>query len=170
MEPKKYKPSVNFVRLCHASESCRLQAYKCPAGKWTVGWGHTGPEVKEGYTVTQEKADQDFIDDCKGFSAWLNRNIEFKNQNRFDAVMDLIYNIGQGRLMKNKDLYYALKNDPDNKNRISKGFRKHIYANGSHNGKDDDHDGLIDEPGEVQMLPGLITRRERDLKLYFFGE
>lgn len=162
-----WKPSKAFEKLCHESESCRLTAYKCPAGKPTIGWGHTGPDVQLGMTITQEQADRYFIEDCRYFIDWLNRNISFKSQNKFDAVLDLIYNIGPGNLVKNADLYLALKNDQNNKDRICKGFRKHVYANGTHDGKDNDGDGLIDEKGEVQKLKGLENRREKELNLYF---
>ena len=47
-------------------------------------------------------------------------------------------------------------------------FRRWVYGgNGMHNGKDDDGDGLIDEPGEKMKEPGLITRRENEIKLYY---
>jgi lysozyme len=40
-------------------EELRLVAYLCPAGKWTVGYGRTGPEVVEGVTWTAEQAEAD---------------------------------------------------------------------------------------------------------------
>ena len=38
-------------------EGCRLKSYKDIGGIWTIGWGHTGPEVVEGLIWTQEQAD-----------------------------------------------------------------------------------------------------------------
>ena len=42
-------------------EGCKLKAYKCPEGIWTIGWGNTtyedGRPVKEGDIIAQEKAD-----------------------------------------------------------------------------------------------------------------
>ena len=38
-------------------EGCKLKAYKCPAGVWTVGWGSTGPDVTENTVWTQQQAD-----------------------------------------------------------------------------------------------------------------
>lgn len=47
--------------LIQKHEGCRLQAYLCPAGVWTVGWGTTrypdGTPVKEGDIITQDYAD-----------------------------------------------------------------------------------------------------------------
>lgn len=52
------------IALCHAatlakaSEGCRLTAYWDDFGKvWTVGWGATGPDVKEGTVWSQQHAD-----------------------------------------------------------------------------------------------------------------
>ena len=36
--------AMDFIE---AWEGCRLTAYKCPAGIWTIGVGHTGPDVHE---------------------------------------------------------------------------------------------------------------------------
>lgn len=41
--------TMDFIE---AWEGCRLQAYKCPAGIWTIGVGHTGPDVHEGDEIT----------------------------------------------------------------------------------------------------------------------
>ena len=47
--------------LIQKHEGCRLQAYLCPAGVWTIGWGTTrypdGTPVKEGDIITQDYAD-----------------------------------------------------------------------------------------------------------------
>ena len=34
------KASKSAYVLIHTFEGCRLHAYKCPAGVWTIGWGH----------------------------------------------------------------------------------------------------------------------------------
>ena len=51
------KISSKGVSLIKSFEGCRLKAYKCPAGVWTIGYGHTSG-VKEGDTITQEQADE----------------------------------------------------------------------------------------------------------------
>ena len=47
-------------------EGCRLTAYKPVATEiyWTIGWGHYGPDVKEGQTITQAEADRLLVIDC----------------------------------------------------------------------------------------------------------
>jgi len=44
-------------------EGCRLTAYKCPAGVLTIGYGHTGKDVKPGMKITQTQADALFETD-----------------------------------------------------------------------------------------------------------
>ena len=48
-------------------EGCVLKAYKArPAEKyWTIGYGHYGPDVKEGDVITKERADELFKQDLK---------------------------------------------------------------------------------------------------------
>lgn len=83
-------------------EGCRLTAYKCPAGVWTIGWGTTiymsGQRVREGDTITQEDADSLLL--------WYCSHIVLpKGQlttNQKVALYSLIYNIGQGAFDKSK--------------------------------------------------------------------
>ena len=43
------------------NEGCRLTAYQDTLGIWTIGYGHTGPEVCEGLVWTQDQADAAFL-------------------------------------------------------------------------------------------------------------
>lgn len=52
------------VALISKAEGCRLKAYKCPAGVWTIGWGRT-ERVRRGDTCTQERADDWLCDDLR---------------------------------------------------------------------------------------------------------
>lgn len=78
-------------------EQCRLKAYWDAKGKvWTIGWGHTGPDVYEGSVITQARADQLLRDRLAnefvpGVLTVINRSMA---QNEFDAMVDLAYNIG----------------------------------------------------------------------------
>ena len=49
--------SENGVNLIKIFEGCRLEAYKCPSGVLTIGYGHTGAEVHVGMEITQTEAD-----------------------------------------------------------------------------------------------------------------
>ena len=80
-------------------EGCRLDAYKCPAEVWTVGYGHTGPEVVPGYSITQPVADQLLRDDLDRFEKAVITNIDVAlDQCEFDALVSFTYNCGAGAL------------------------------------------------------------------------
>lgn len=77
-------------------EKCRLRAYLDSRGVWTIGWGHTGPEVVQGLTWTQQQADQTFLRDTDWAEAAVNDLVLVTlTQCMFDALVSLMYNIGK---------------------------------------------------------------------------
>ena len=93
------KTSSKGVSLIKSFEGCRLKSYKCPAGVWTIGFGHTAG-VKEGDTITQEQADEYLRNDLAKYEkAVMNYDgIYHFNQNQFDALVSFTYNCGAGNL------------------------------------------------------------------------
>lgn len=87
--------SENGLNLIKSFEGCRLAAYKCPAGIWTIGWGHTG-DVKPGETITQEQADRLLVEDMVAYENKVDKYdaIYHWNQNEFDALVSFAYNVG----------------------------------------------------------------------------
>ena len=87
-------------KLIKHFEGCKLTAYKCPAGVWTIGWGHTAG-VKQGQTITQAQADKYFVDDMVIYENHVKRIVKLPlNQNQFDALVSFCYNCGAGNLQK----------------------------------------------------------------------
>jgi len=88
------------IDLIKRFEGCRLTAYKCPAGIWTIGYGHTG-NVQKGQKITQEEADRllkaDLIVHCNNVSRLVRVPL---NQNQFDALVSFEYNVGYGNFAK----------------------------------------------------------------------
>lgn len=88
----------NFEKLCKKWEGCELKAYKDAAGVWTIAYGHTGDDVYEGLEITQAQADALFEKDAAKHCKALNKRLDLLgialNQNRFDAVLDMVYNLG----------------------------------------------------------------------------
>jgi GH24 family phage-related lysozyme (muramidase) len=87
------------VALMHHFEGCRLHAYKCPVGIWTIGWGDTGPHVKEGLVWTQAQADEAFRNRlAREFEPGVAKAIgaAFTTPAQFGAMVALAYNIGVG--------------------------------------------------------------------------
>lgn len=83
------------LNLIKQSEGCRLQSYKCPAGVWTIGYGHTSG-VTAGQVITQAQADAFLASDVEKFEKNVNKFYEqYKwNQNEFDALVSFAFNIG----------------------------------------------------------------------------
>lgn len=80
-------------------EGCRLTAYKCPAGVWTIGYGHTGAvdgvKVGKGMKITKDKAAELLRSDCARFEAHVSKYGSYNwTQNEFDALVSFAYNVG----------------------------------------------------------------------------
>lgn len=83
--------------LTKGFEQCRLTAYQDAVGVWTIGWGHTGPEVCAGLVWTQAQADLQLTIDEKNAVAAVNSLVQvILTQHEFDALVDLVFNIGGG--------------------------------------------------------------------------
>jgi lysozyme len=92
-----------LLKLIRDSEGCKLTAYQCPSGVWTVGYGYTGADIKKGVTWTQEKADECLLVTAM---AVLDRAIKYSpilataNMEKQAAIADFIYNLGVGNYSK----------------------------------------------------------------------
>lgn len=87
-------------------EGCRLEAYLCPAGKWTIGYGHTR-DVKPGDRLDSQEAALELLKkDLEKYENYVNEFaaqgiLSFPlNQNQFDALTSFCYNCGKGNLQK----------------------------------------------------------------------
>ena len=92
------------LKLIVQFEGCRLKAYQCAAGVWTIGYGHTAG-VKPGQTITQAQAEEYLRQDCRKFEAYVNNSAYVPitgqlNQNQFDALVSFAFNCGAGNLKK----------------------------------------------------------------------
>jgi len=92
------KISENGLSLIKHFEGCELQAYKCPAGVWTIGYGHI-KTAHEGKVITQEQADEMLVEEMAEYEGYINRAVKVElNQNQFDAMVSWVYNLGNGNL------------------------------------------------------------------------
>jgi len=86
------------IELIRHFEGCRLDAYLCPAGVWTIGYGHTA-DVKEGDSIDQEAAEAFLIEDLEKFEQAVTRLVEVPlTQQQFDALVSWTFNLGAGNL------------------------------------------------------------------------
>ena len=86
-------------------EGCRPKAYKpVPTEKyWTIGWGHYGPDVQEGQTITQARADSMLEADCQRYADAVDNPAycpltDHLNANQRDALISFAFNCGAGCL------------------------------------------------------------------------
>lgn len=83
------------IELIKRYEGCYLEAYKCPAGVWTIGYGHT-KNVRAGMKITKVEAEQMLVQDLATYEAKVEKyNKKYAwNQNEFDALVSFAFNIG----------------------------------------------------------------------------
>lgn len=96
------KPGLWLIK---SWEGCRLTAYKPVSTEqyWTIGWGHYGPDVKEGQIITQEQADALLLQDCQRFADAVDNpaycpQTKQLNANQRDALISFTFNCGIGNL------------------------------------------------------------------------
>ena len=89
------KTSETGVALIKRFEGLELQAYQDIAGIWTIGYGHTGPDVKPGQKISEREAEELLRRDLKPREEAVSRLVSVGlNQNEFDALVSFIYNVG----------------------------------------------------------------------------
>ena len=93
------------LALIKRFEGCRLKAYKPIPTEiyWTIGWGHYGPDVREGQTITQPEADAMLTADCQRFADAVDDpaccpQTARLNDNQRDALISFAFNCGAGCL------------------------------------------------------------------------
>ena len=96
--------SAAGIALIKRFEGCRLTAYKCSAGVWTIGYGHTSG-VHSGQAITQAQADALLRKDLEKFERYVNSTAYVPitaqlNENQFAALVSFAFNCGQGNLKR----------------------------------------------------------------------
>lgn len=83
------------LELIKQFEGCRLEAYKCAAGVWTIGYGHT-KNVSAGQKITQIEAENFLLEDISTFETKVAKYTQKYawTQNEFDALVSFAFNIG----------------------------------------------------------------------------
>ena len=146
LKKPKMKTSEKGKAIIKKHEGLRLQAYKCPAGVLTIGYGHTR-NVFDGQKISERDAEVLLAYDVKTAEDVVNRYVKVElNQNQFDALVSFVFNLGAGNFGKSTLLKVINKtpNDPA----ITAQFQRWINAG-------------------RKPLPGLVKRRQEEAKLYF---
>ena len=92
------KISEQGLDLIKHFEGCELEAYKCAAGVWTIGYGHIKTAV-EGKTITQEEADSLLVEEIIEYEDYVRAAVTVPlQQHQFDALVSWTFNLGNGNL------------------------------------------------------------------------
>tara|TARA_B100001094_G_scaffold328721_1_gene389773 strand:+ start:1320 stop:1757 length:438 start_codon:yes stop_codon:yes gene_type:complete len=92
------KISQNGLELIKHFEGCELEAYKCAAGVWTIGYGHIKTAV-EGMTISQSYADELLDGEIVEYEDYVNAAVTAPlSQDQFDALVSWTFNLGNGNL------------------------------------------------------------------------
>ena len=90
--------SQEGLSLIKKFEGCELEAYKCAAGVWTIGYGST-KGVKEGDSIIQEEADKLLLHEMEEYEGYINDMVNVNlEQNQFDAMVSWVFNLGPANL------------------------------------------------------------------------
>ena len=93
-----YSPSG--LAMTEKFEGLELNSYQDQVGVWTIGYGHTGPTIAQGQTITQDQAALLLQSDVARAVHFVNNAVTAAiNQNHFDALVDFAFNLGTGALL-----------------------------------------------------------------------
>ncbi|MBA3752666.1 MAG: lysozyme [Nitrospira sp.] len=143
------KTNRDGIELIKSFEGCKLKAYKCPAGIWTVGYGHTSsagqPKVTSGMTITQAQAEEILVADLATYEAAVAEAItRFMNENQFAAMVSLCFNIGAANFRKSSVCRY---------------FNDGLAAKAANS-------FLLWNKASGKAMKGLLRRRAAEMALY----
>ena len=142
------KSSELLINKIIEFEGCKLTAYKCPAGVWTIGVGHT-KGVKQGQTITKAQAMTLLKGDLLPCENYVNNLGVCKTQGEFDAIVDFAFNLGTAALGRSTLLKYIRAKKPEQY--IREEFGKWVNSKG-------------------MRLKGLVIRRQWEADRYFGKE
>ena len=129
-------------------EGCKLKAYPDPAtggDPWTIGFGHTGPDVFPGLVISQDLADKLLLKDLEKFELGVKNLLKVKvNQYQFASLVSFAFNCGLANLKSSTLLALVNENKPVE---AVKQFIRWNKANG-------------------KVMAGLTKRREAEALLF----
>ena len=136
------------VELIAEREGCKLRAYLCPAGVWTIGWGHT-KGVKPTDLWTQEYADKMLLQDLRAFTTRVSDLCARPaDPYQLGAMVSLAFNVGIGGFSKSTVLR---QHNAGNDQAAARAFA--LWNKATIN-------------GQLKALDGLTIRRSLESALY----
>lgn len=134
------------LALIRKFEGLELKAYQDIGGIWTIGYGHTGPDVTEGMVIDGRRAEALLSLDVGVFERCVRRHATVSlTQNQFDAMVALAYNIGCGRFKESTMLRRF--NDGHSPESVAEAWAWWNRVNG-------------------EVVKGLVNRRRAEIDLF----
>ncbi len=137
--------SDNLIDAMKGFEGLYLEAYTCPGGALTIGYGHTA-DVYEGQTITAQEAKDLLRQDLASREAFVKNYAENcgvqLTQGQFDALVDFAFNLGNGCFEESGLVEMIGDGDLDG---AAAEMQKYVYAK--------------DKEGNKVKLGGLVARR-----------
>ena len=145
------KPSESCKQLVRDFEGLNTKTYKCPAGVPTIGYGHTGPDVKMGMVITKDEAEVLLDHDLQQAGREVAHILDgiSVTQTQFDALTDFVFNLGASKF-KSSTLLKKLRAG-DIKGAANEFLR---------------WDKARNESGQLVALKGLTLRRQAERRLF----
>ena len=142
---------VSNIDLIKESEGLVLKAYLPTANDvWTIGYGHT-KGVKPGQIITKETAERYLREDLVWVEAVIDKWIKVSiNQNQYDALASLIFNIGESQFIGSSVLRWL------NSGNITQAADSFVLWNKQRN----------KTSGKLEVLNGLTKRRQKEKELF----
>ena len=130
------------LKMIKKYEGLALRPYCCPSGILTIGYGHTGNDVKKGMVITKKQANELLKKDLVRFKKEVMKydSVYHWNENEYQALLSFAYNIGS--------IHQLTANGTRTKEQISTAIP--LYCSDSNGNK----------------LLGLLKRRMEEQKLF----
>lgn len=134
------------IDVARRFEGCKLTAYWDRWGKvWTIGWGHTGPDVHEGLVIDQDRADELLARDMGKAEMWCYRLLPVPlADHQRAALCDFTFNLGSAKLRSSTLRKKILRGDIEG---AAEEFPKWKFSGG-------------------KILSGLVARRAVERALF----
>jgi lysozyme len=101
------RPDPELIAALKVDEGLRLNAYQDTVGVWTIGYGHTGPEVKRGLVWSKEQAEAALISDVEDHNRRIHAALPWLSgldPVRRRVLENMAFNLGVGSAATGKGL------------------------------------------------------------------
>ena len=130
------------------TEGLRLSSYRCPSGRLTIGYGHTGLKARKG-RITKKEAEELLENDLQRYEEVVKKRVKVRiNSQQFSALVSFTFNVGEGAFSRSTLLR---KLNQDNYCGAAAEFTRWVRGNNR------------------RILGGLVKKRNLEQDLFLTG-